>query len=217
MKNIEAFIKVTIEEEKNDCGLYGEYLEKIFPQIKKDGIYLEDYAVLHHDSACEEEMYFNYLMNHILKNTYDTNITFMSFEEWQEEQKNNSLAIIETVASGGSYKKGENYMNINKILPNELLPVFDKVAQKMNLDFKDGFLDDDFETDYCITRPDLPECTEDEIETCKMDWIHSIKEDFLYAVISEIHPNITVDNSEKYYEQYYDEVFDYLIDKTFEK
>jgi hypothetical protein len=103
MKKIEAFIKVTIEEEKNDCGLYGEYLEKIIPQIKKDGIHLEDYAVFHHTSNCEEEMYFNYLMNHILKNTYDTNITFMSFEEWKKEQKNNSLDIIEIAASGGSY------------------------------------------------------------------------------------------------------------------
>lgn len=113
-------------------------------------------------------------------------------------------------------------MNTNKILPNELLPVFDKIAQKMNLDFKNGFLDDVFETDYCITRPDLPECSEDEIETCKMDWIHSIKEDFLYYVVQELHSDKIKDyNASKYYEnyceKYYDMCFNYLIDKTFEE
>lgn len=109
-------------------------------------------------------------------------------------------------------------MKKNIIMKNELLPVYEKIAQKMNIDFINGFLDDDFETDYCITRPDLPECSEDEIEICKMDWIHSIKENFLYLVIQELHGDeINSDNSEKYYEKYYDGCFDYLIDKTFEK
>ena len=111
-----------------------------------------------------------------------------------------------------------NSMKKNNIMKNELLPVYKKIAQKMNLDFKYGFLDDVFETDYCITRPDLPECSEDEIEICKMDWIHSIKENFLYSVIQELHGDeINSDNSEKYYEKYYDMCFDYLIEKTFEK
>lgn len=101
------------------------------------------------------------------------------------------------------------------IMYNELIPVFDKIAEKMNIDFKNGFLDDDFETDYGITRTDLPECSEDEIEICKMDWIHSIKDNFIYYVIQELHHVGINDNLEKYYEKYYDMCFDYLIDKTF--
>lgn len=84
MSKIEVFVKVTIDSEKLEGGLYGEYLEQIMKNIEKDGIYLEDYAVLHHNSNCEEEMYFNYLMNHALNNTYNTNVTFMNFREWIE-------------------------------------------------------------------------------------------------------------------------------------
>ena len=84
MSKIEVFVKVTIDSEKLEGGLYGEYLEQIMKNIEKDGIYLEDYAVLHHSSICEEEMYFNYLMNHVLNNTYNTNVTFMNFREWIE-------------------------------------------------------------------------------------------------------------------------------------
>ena len=146
-------------------------------------------------------------------------VIYCKYEDGDIDYKyTNTISLRELENILKNFYMEENYMNINKILPNELLPVFDKVAQKMNLDFKNGFLDDDFETDYCITRPDLPECTEDEIEICKMDWIHSIKEDFLYDVIQELHPNeINSDNSEKYYEKYYDNCFDYLIDKTFNK
>lgn len=109
------------------------------------------------------------------------------------------------------------YMEENYIIYNNFISVFDKIAQKLDIDFNNGFLDDDFETDYCITRPDLPECSEDEIEMCKMDWIHSIKENFLYSVIQELHPDkINDEDLEKYYEKYYDMCFDYLIDKTFE-
>ena len=102
------------------------------------------------------------------------------------------------------------------MMKNELIPVFDKIAKKMNLDFQNGFLDDVFETDYCITRVDLPECSDDEIETCKMDWIHSKKDDFIYSVICELYPNVYHSN-ENYYEKFYDECFQYLIDKTFKE
>lgn len=105
-------------------------------------------------------------------------------------------------------------MNEKNIMYNELISVFDKIAKKMNLDFQNGFLDDVFETDYCITRVDLPECSDDEIETCKMDWIHSKKDDFIYSVICELYPNVNHSN-ENYYEKFYDECFQYLIDKTF--
>ena len=87
MGKIEVLIKVTIEEEKNDCGLYGEYLEKIMKQVEKDGVHLEDYAVIHHTSISKEEMYYNYLMNHVLKSDFDTDkISPLSFEEWKERE-----------------------------------------------------------------------------------------------------------------------------------
>ena len=56
-------------------------------QVEKDGIYLEDYAVIHHTSISTEEMYYNYLMNHVLKNDYDIDkISPMSYNEWMEKR-----------------------------------------------------------------------------------------------------------------------------------
>lgn len=156
----------------------------------------------------------------VYKSTNNGNPHYVIYCKYEDEdidyKYTNTISLHELENILEEFYMEENYMNTNKILPNELLPVFDKVAQKMNLDFKDGFLDDDFETDYCITRPDLPECTEDEIEICKMDWIHSIKEDFLYAVIQELHHVGVDDDLSEYYEKYYDMCFNYLIDKTFE-
>lgn len=161
----------------------------------------------------------------VYKSTNDGNPHYVVYCRYEDEdfdyKYTNTISLQELENILEKFYMEENYMNINKMLPNELLPVFDKIAKKMELDFKNGFLDDVFETDYCITRTDLPECSKDEIEICKMDWIHSIKEDFLYAVIEELHPNeINSDNSEKYWEKYwekyYDDCFDYLINKTFE-
>jgi hypothetical protein len=87
MEKIEVLVKITIEEEKNDCGLYGEYLEKTMKQVEKDGIHLEDYAVIHPTSISTEEMYYNYLMNHVLKNDFDMDkISPMSYNEWMEKR-----------------------------------------------------------------------------------------------------------------------------------
>ena len=157
----------------------------------------------------------------VYKSSNDGNPHYVIYCRYEDEDTNYkytktiSLQELENVLK--NFYMEESYMNKNNIMYNELISVFDKIAEKMNLDFKNSFLDDNFETDYCITRPDLPECSEDEIEICKMDWIHSVKEKFLYAVIQELHSNeINSDNSEKYYEKYYDVCFDYLIDKTFE-
>lgn len=157
----------------------------------------------------------------VYKSTNDGNPHYVIYCKYEDEdfdyKYTNTISLQELKNILEEFYMEENHMNINKILPNELLPVFEKIAKEMELDFKNGFLDDVFETDYCITRTDLPECSKDEIEICKMDWIHSIKEDFLHGVIQELHPNeINSDNSEKYYETYYNDCFDYLINKTFE-
>ena len=105
MKKIEMFVKVSVDSENVGEGLYGEYLEKVMKQIEKDGVKFEDYAVVHHTSVSKEEMYYNYLMQHVLENNFDHKfISPMSFEEWL-----NNLPKYEV----NVYNK--NYKNIKPI------------------------------------------------------------------------------------------------------
>lgn len=103
-------------------------------------------------------------------------------------------------------------------MKTKLEKIYDEVAKEMNLDFKRGFLNDDFESDVSVREEELSEYSPEDIETCKMDWIHSIRDDFLYRVILKTHPDLEDigEEEEKYYEEYYDGCFDYLVMKTFE-
>ena len=105
MEKIEVFVKVTIDSKNVGKGLYGEYLERVMKQIEKDGVKLEDYSVAHHTSVSKEEMYYNYLMQHVLENNFDHKfISPMSFEEWL----NNLPKYVVNI-----YNK--NYKNITQI------------------------------------------------------------------------------------------------------
>ena len=89
MKKIEIIAKITINENgfDNDEMLYGEHLEKTMKQIESAGIELVDYSVIHHTSINIKEMYFNYLMNFVLKSDYDMeNPSPLTFDEWKERE-----------------------------------------------------------------------------------------------------------------------------------
>ena len=96
--------------------------------------------------------------------------------------------------------------------------IYDRIAKNLKIDFENDWLNDNYDTDMAVTKENLPECSEEEIEVCKMDWIHSIKENFLSVVIDELTKN-NKDNFQKedYYEVFYEDVFNYLINKTFKK
>ena len=81
---IEVIAKITLDYIKNDSELYGERLETALATLEKDGVYLEDYSVIHRRSLNDKEMYFNYLMNFALKSDYDLeDPSPLSFAEWK--------------------------------------------------------------------------------------------------------------------------------------
>ena len=96
--------------------------------------------------------------------------------------------------------------------------VYDRIAKNLKINFENDWLNDNYDTDTAVTKENLSECSEEEIEECKMDWIHSIKENFLSVAIDEL----TKEDKNKipkdeFYELFYEDVFNYLINKTFKE